>query len=1130
MKRTTSLLYYWRINTAVLLGAALTTAVLIGALLVGDSVRGSLRDLSLQRLGKIDHVILADRFFREDLAQDLSRSPVFVKNFEKAEPAIVLSGAAIHAKSRQRASRVNINGISPAFLAFFEQDTAQTEKIKTNLWGDGKRRADTVVINESLQKELGVKQGETIIISFAQASTIHRESLFGSADPEQALRTLRLKVGAVIRDENAGRFGLRPHQQAPFNLFITRERLQAALEVSGRANAVFIAGKPGETSVNALDSLRAALQSRITLDDLSFKLVSRQNHISLESSEFVLKQYLTDKVIALADELQLPRQRVLTYLANEITHKSRSIPWSTITAVDPHPNLGRLMSTAGQPIAPLKENEILINTWAAAKLRAETGDSIAVRYFHVAANGELQEKVAHFVIKNIVQLKGLGRDESLSPDFPGISNVENMADWEPTFPFDFERIQPDDEAYWDKYGAVPKAFVSAATGQRLWKSRFGHLTALRFGAGAESDLPQAAQLLEQKILGSIKPEETGFSFRALKTEGVRAAGGATDFGGLFIALSFFLEVAAVLLMGLLFRLGVEQRAQEIGIRLSVGFSIKKVRRLLLKEGLMLASAGGVLGVAGGVLYARAIMAGLRTWWIDAVGTSHLFVHVNWTTVLIGYFVSLAIIVFAISRTVRHLQKVPAAQLLAGSRTPKVSRHAKYAGVGAAGTGILSLLAMLATFFRGEGASVALFMVSGTLALTAGLMALNVVLKGQKNKVAGSLRLAGMSRRNIAVFPGRSILSVSLVACATYMIIAVGSFRQDESVDVREKSSGAGGYTMIAQSDVPLHINPGTADGRFDLGFAEKDEAVFKGTTIMSFRRRAGEDASCLNLYQPEKPTILGVPAAQIKRGGFEFQGVPAVEDSNKWAGLEQDLGGAAIPAFADVNSAMWILKKGIGDDVIVTNSLGQEVRLRLVGTFKKSIFQSELLISEDNFVTHFPNQGGHSFFLIDAPVHRSDSLSRLSEKKLADFGFDVTGTAEKLARFQAIENTYIAVFQTLGVLGLVLGTFGLGIVLFRNAIERKRELATLRAFGFQNRKIAALLFRENTVLLGWGLFLGILAAVISVFPYIVTQFDRLPLSSLAATLLVVIATGLCSGWFAVSLVTKLRVLPALKSE
>src|SRR5215207_746379 len=54
-----SLRYYWRTNLAVVIGVATAVAVLAGALLVGDSVRGSLRDLVVGRLGKTDYVVIS---------------------------------------------------------------------------------------------------------------------------------------------------------------------------------------------------------------------------------------------------------------------------------------------------------------------------------------------------------------------------------------------------------------------------------------------------------------------------------------------------------------------------------------------------------------------------------------------------------------------------------------------------------------------------------------------------------------------------------------------------------------------------------------------------------------------------------------------------------------------------------------------------------------------------------------------------------------------------------------------------------------------------------------------------------------------------------------------------------------
>ena len=66
--RSRGLRHYWRTNLAVVAGVATAVAVLAGALLVGDSVRGSLRDLVLQRLGRTDRVVVSTGFFREALA------------------------------------------------------------------------------------------------------------------------------------------------------------------------------------------------------------------------------------------------------------------------------------------------------------------------------------------------------------------------------------------------------------------------------------------------------------------------------------------------------------------------------------------------------------------------------------------------------------------------------------------------------------------------------------------------------------------------------------------------------------------------------------------------------------------------------------------------------------------------------------------------------------------------------------------------------------------------------------------------------------------------------------------------------------------------------------------------------
>src|SRR5437588_8773995 len=114
-----SLLHYWRTNLAVIFGVATAVAVLAGALLVGDSVRSSLRDLFLQRLGNTDQVISSIDYFREQLAADIQQDAEFKgNNFEAACPLIALSGSVSKQSSGRRASEVRVYGVDDRFWTF----------------------------------------------------------------------------------------------------------------------------------------------------------------------------------------------------------------------------------------------------------------------------------------------------------------------------------------------------------------------------------------------------------------------------------------------------------------------------------------------------------------------------------------------------------------------------------------------------------------------------------------------------------------------------------------------------------------------------------------------------------------------------------------------------------------------------------------------------------------------------------------------------------------------------------------------------------------------------------------------------------------------------------------------------
>ncbi|MDY7092417.1 MAG: ABC transporter permease [Acidobacteriota bacterium] len=1181
-----SLIYFRRRHLAVAAGAAVACAVLTGALLVGDSVRTSLRDLALERLGDTQRALATDGFVRQDLAAELEESR---GGEARVVPVLLLNGSAVAAGSRARASGVTLVGFDEGFPGLWpEAEPWPAEAL------DSGGLFPPVILNQPLQDQLGVEPGDAVLLSFGRAAEIPRGSLLGRREAGDVLQTLRLTVAAVIPASGPGAFGLTPRQTEPLNAFVPLARLQAAVDRPGRVNALLLAGN--ESSGDAAAGLAETLRERLTLEDLQLRTIARDGTVSVESERFVLRDETVTAIEQLAEEElaaeeRLTAWRLHSYLANKVRVAGRDdgtlLPYAATAAFETPPaGFGELILTSGEAAPELGPAQALLNRWAAERLGAAAGDTLEIEYFRVGQGEQLYTETATLELVGVVEMEGLGADPTLTPEYPGISDADNIADWDPPFPVELDLVTTEDEAYWDEYRAAPKLFVSAATGEALWRSRYGSVTALRLGpvldgsASEEpSDGPEAAGAETQDVgaLESRLAEELprrvdlgafGLTFEPVRAQALTASQGATDFSQLFLAFSWFLILAAALLVALLFGLGVEQRAREIGLLRAVGFAEGAVRRRFLGEGTVVALVGCAVGLAGAVGYSALLMLGLRTLWLPAVGSQRLFLHVAPASLITGFVISLVLVVATILLTLRRLRRVSPPALLAGSVEPATSRRrgraARWlAGLGGALTVGLLALALLGdeipseALFFGVGAGVlitglALFSLwcraTGSTALSFGAGGSGTGGSGTGGFGRGGFGGGGwalLAVRNSARSPGRSVLSVTLVACACFVIVTAAANRRDPAAIDHGKESGTGGYALVARSDVPLFQNPGDPEARFDLGLPD-DEALWEGVEIMALRRLPGDDASCLNLYRPERPQVLGVPEAFIERGGFHFhalEGGEAVEapSANPWSILQQDLGtdpetgAAVIPAVADFESATWILKKKLGDVIELPGGRGEPVHLKLVGLLDASIFQSEMLISEDALLEHFPGVEGYTDFLVEGPEGASDEeireLATALEAGLTDFGFDAVETGQRLAAFKAVQNTYISTFQTLGGLGLLLGTLGLAVVLLRNVHERRGELAALRAFGFRRSLLKNLILFETVFLLLLGIALGTVAALVSTFPYLAGGSGAaIPWGSLTLTLLAVFLTGAVACALATRQALRGKLLEGLKGE
>jgi len=1160
-----SLWHYRALHVLVAAGVAVAVAVLAGALLVGVSVRSSLRDLALQRLGGTDLAVSTLTGFSQRLG---SAMVVAAPDTVRATVGLIaVQGTVTHTGSGRVAARVQVYGVDEAFWPFHGAGPVALS---------GRESA----LSDSLAAELGAASGDALVLRVSGPSDIPLGTLQGRRD--DAGTRIRVTMSRTLPAERMGEFSLVPGQSPVPVVFVPLSLLQRELKLPGRVNTILVqhTARDGAPDVSAapVDAVQRAWLASASLPDhgLRIRRVPGDRVMALEGLGGYISPDVAERVLGALARLQRPGVPALTYVANGIRIGDRVTPYSTVTAIDidgysrlsvpagpPAPGadamsdgdplvrgslevrvgrggvrVGRVQVTEVERAAPAasrpptraraphaadppRDGPIWLNEWTASDLDARVGDTVHLDYFVWTDEGGLETRSASFSMQGVLPMMRIGGDRTLTPDYPGITDAPDLGAWDPPFPVDLSKVRPKDEAYWDQWRAAPKAYVPFDTGQRLWGSRFGNISSIRF-ALRDADAVAAAVRAQMNSQIIVQP---------VRQEALAAAEGTTDFGEYFLYFSAFLVASALLIAYLFFALSVEQRAREVGLLAAVGYTPRQVRGVFLREGAVITAAGVVAGLGGAVGYAAIIMHGLRTWWVDAVGTTALTLHVEPTALAAGALGATAAALLALWMGTRTLTRRSPRSLLLGA-TPEPPAHTTRttltlgiafaivaaALIAAARGGVLDATG---GFFGAGGA----LLVSGLLLSRARLLAREGASGGRRRSIA---RVWTLGQSHTAWRPTRTVLTLSLIAFATFVLVSVVAFRRDGASASLEPSGGTGGFALLAEAAVPLMHDPNTPAGRAAMGLDAGD--TLADTRVTRMRLRPGDEASCLSLYQPRNPRVVGVnPADLAGRFRFADAGTTPV-GSSPWTLLDQTLEDGAVPAIADQTTLTYVFHLKVGDVFEFAPDGLSPVRFRIVASLADSVLQSELIIGEAPFVTLFPRQEGYRVWLVETAEARAATLAAFLEDRLADSGVDAVDTRVRLAAYHRVENTYLATFQALGALGLLLGTLGVGAVLARNVLERQREWGLLRAVGYQRRHLSTMVLAESAALVVGGVLIGAVSAALAIAPAIAERGQALPYVTLTGVLAAVVMAGLVSSLFALAVATRVTVVEAIKNE
>ena len=834
-----------------------------------------------------------------------------------------------------------------------------------------------------------------------------------------------------------------------------------------RANTLLIRGASAE-------AVTKALGEHWQLTDMGLTLSTRGDTVSLRSERIVLPSVLVDAARGEASG------EVLTWFADTLRSGDREVPYSFVSAIK------------GASTWALKADEVVVNTWLAEQLALSVGDALEVVYPTFGPRRTRGEAKARFRVAQITPIEGIAADPSLSIAFPGFAGARSCREWEPGVAIDLQRIRPVDEAYWTAHQGTPKAFISPTAAAAMWANPYGLLTSLRatsvVAEGWRTSLPRA-----------VSPADLGVHVQPIASAALEAAKPTTDFGGLFMGLGSLLMGAALILVVLLLRLGIVQRRGEVEALRAMGLRQAQIKALRLKEGTVTVLLGSLMGLGLGVLVAQAALEALSGLWSGAIGGLSIVFSASAGSFLIGATATVAIGHGALLWAGRPLDD--------GGRTATPSGPLMLCAAT-----LLGAIGLLVTWSEAHPA--AAYFGAGGMLLISGLAGMRAALSVRS--WSPHITVRALAWQNVARRPGASVAVTAVLAVGTFVVVGVGVSRHDAS-RMTSRASGTGGFALVGESTLPVSHALNTAEGLASYGLTDEDLA---GASVVPLRVRSGDDASCLNLAHAPRPTLYGVqPEALAQRQAF---------GAEVWGGLaalpdEPDV----VPAIGDTATLMWRLKLGVGDELQDTDEQGRPYRLRIVGVLPTSILQGGLLVDGEALAERFPTGSSDRLFLIDAPEASVPAVASALSEALGDTGFRTTPAIDVLGRYLKVENTYLAIFLALGGFGLLLGAPGVGVLLFRQVLARRRELAILQSMGWHRSQIRRLVAYEHGAIVVLGVSIGGSAAALAVIPALGSSVSRDPAQSALMVVCGVAAFGILGVLIATRIALRGRLADSL---
>jgi putative ABC transport system permease protein len=526
-----------------------------------------------------------------------------------------------------------------------------------------------------------------------------------------------------------------------------------------------------------------------------------------------------------------------------------------------------------------------------------------------------------------------------------------------------------------------------------------------------------------------------------------------------LGLSFFgviaLFVGAFLIYNT-FSMTVVERTREIGMLRTLGASRFQILLLVLIEAVLLGAVGSVVGVAFGIFLSRGLSASVSS--ISAADISELAVPLD--DLIKSVLVGVGVTVISATIPAWRARSIPPLEALrAVARQDRLVLGSFGWAVGA-GLLLISYVTLYHLPVRPETQyevgifSVFCMMLGATLLLPViislaerGLRPLITLLYGSPGRLG-----AGNIRRSM----GRTVLTVAALMIGIAMVMGIQVLTASFETDITNWVNTALGGDLYVRSPAPM---------REEFGQRLLAEPAVTDISPISYHyvRFDAPDGKA------ERVLFTAIdPATYLAVASFVFQ--DSMVDVNQ---AVQDLAAGDAVFISNTLADRYGLKTGDHISLETKRGIQQFLVAGVVVDFSSSGYVVNGARSD--LERYFGEGTVNQFVLALQPGLDADAEAERLEERYGDRRHIVVETATDFKeKVLSLTSEAFALFDVLGLIGILVAALGVINTLVMNVLERQREIGGLRSLGMTRDQVALMVLSESAAMGLMGGIFGVL--------------------------------------------------------